>query len=101
MAQESMDIYENKKLDPVAHVEQNCATGLTSAGKTPKTLVEDMVPLLGDQVLTSVRILTHEQDLRLNTFTEGETKSGSSRSTYNIARVYRRRTRGDSSSMRD
>ena len=52
MAQESMDIYANKRLEAVAHVEQNCATGLTSAGKTPKTLVEDMVPLLGDQVLT-------------------------------------------------
>jgi syntaxin-binding protein 1 len=27
-------------------VEQNCATGLTTEGKTPRTLVEEMVPLL-------------------------------------------------------
>lgn len=52
MAQESMDIYAKKRLEAVAHVEQNCSTGLTAAGKTPKTLVEDMVPLLGDQLLT-------------------------------------------------
>jgi syntaxin-binding protein 1 len=25
---------------------QNCATGVTAEGKTPKTLVEEMVPLL-------------------------------------------------------
>jgi len=25
---------------------QNCATGLTAEGKTPKALVEEMVPLL-------------------------------------------------------
>lgn len=25
---------------------QNCATGLTPEGKTPKSLVEEMVPLL-------------------------------------------------------
>lgn len=101
MAQESMDIYANKKLDPVAHVEQNCATGLTSSGKTPKTLVEDMVPLLGDQVLTSVRVSRDAKGLWLTDPLEGEIKSGSSRSTYSIARVYRRRTRGDCSSMRD
>ena len=30
----------------LANVEQNCATGVTPEGKTPKTLVEEMVPLL-------------------------------------------------------
>jgi syntaxin-binding protein 1 len=28
---------------------QCCATGLTAEGKTPKTLVEEMVPLLDSQ----------------------------------------------------
>lgn len=27
---------------------QNCATGVTPEGKTPKSLVEDMIPLLGE-----------------------------------------------------
>ncbi|KAG8998952.1 vacuolar sorting protein VPS33/slp1 [Tulasnella sp. JGI-2019a] len=52
MAQESMDIYGKKHLENVAKVEQNCSTGQTVEGKTPKTLVEDMVPLLADQALT-------------------------------------------------
>ncbi|KAI0079338.1 Sec1-like protein [Panus rudis PR-1116 ss-1] len=46
MAQECMGIFERDKLPDVATVEQNCATGLTAEGKTPKTLVEQMVPLL-------------------------------------------------------
>ncbi|KAI0832105.1 Sec1-like protein [Trametes gibbosa] len=46
MAQECMAIFERDKLPAVANVEQNCATGVTSEGKTPKTLVEEMVPLL-------------------------------------------------------
>ncbi|KAG8871991.1 vacuolar sorting protein VPS33/slp1 [Tulasnella sp. 331] len=60
MAQESMDIYGKKHLENVAKVEQNCSTGLTVQGKAPKTLVEDMVPLLADQTLTGrdkVRII--------------------------------------------
>ncbi|KAH9851922.1 Sec1-like protein [Lenzites betulinus] len=46
MAQECMAIFERDKLPAVANVEQNCATGVTPEGKTPKTLVEEMVPLL-------------------------------------------------------
>ncbi|PCH36386.1 Sec1-like snare protein [Wolfiporia cocos MD-104 SS10] len=46
MAQDCMDIFEKARLTEVATVEQNCATGLTAEGKTPKTLVEQMVPLL-------------------------------------------------------
>lgn len=62
MAQECMAIFERDKLPLVATVEQvsgvrlamlctdhhrqNCATGLTAEGKTPKKLVEEMVPLL-------------------------------------------------------
>ena len=62
MQQECMDIFEKRKLPTVAGIEQvnidessfmrvlsceqNCATGLTAEGKTPKTLVEEMVPIL-------------------------------------------------------
>ncbi|KAI9464216.1 Sec1-like protein [Boletus coccyginus] len=46
MAQECMAIFEKDKLSQVANVEQCCATGLTVEGKSPRTLVEEMVPLL-------------------------------------------------------
>ncbi|KIK61687.1 hypothetical protein GYMLUDRAFT_42705 [Collybiopsis luxurians FD-317 M1] len=46
MAQECMAIFERDKLPLVAGVEQNCATGQTPEGKSPKHLVEEMVPLL-------------------------------------------------------
>ncbi|KAG6821215.1 hypothetical protein H0H93_004037 [Arthromyces matolae] len=46
MAQECMDIFERRKLPLVANVEQCCATGVTAEGKSPKNLVEEMVPLL-------------------------------------------------------
>lgn len=46
MAQECMDIFERDKLSMIGNVEQCCATGLTAEGKTPKSLVEEMVPLL-------------------------------------------------------
>ncbi|GJE98046.1 Sec1 family protein [Phanerochaete sordida] len=60
MAQECMDIFERAKLPAIATVEQNCATGLTAEGKTPKHLVEEMVPLLDSrdvQNLNKVRII--------------------------------------------
>ncbi|KAF9454243.1 Sec1-like snare protein [Macrolepiota fuliginosa MF-IS2] len=46
MAQECMALFEQAKLPQVGNVEQCCATGLTAEGKTPKNLVEEMVPLL-------------------------------------------------------
>ncbi|KAJ7903783.1 Sec1-like protein [Mycena olivaceomarginata] len=46
MAQECMGLFEKDKLPLVATIEQDCATGLTAEGKTPKNLVQDMVPLL-------------------------------------------------------
>ena len=67
MAQECMGIFEKDKLSQVANVEQVppvlicyfylvsifyvqcCATGVTAEGKSPKTLVEEMVPLLDGQ----------------------------------------------------
>ncbi|KAI0060698.1 Sec1-like snare protein [Artomyces pyxidatus] len=57
MAQECMDIFARDKLPVVATVEQNCATGLTVEGKTPKTLVEEMVPLLDSrEVINSNKV---------------------------------------------
>lgn len=52
MAQECMSLFEKKHLNMAANVEQCCATGYTSEGKTPKTLVEEMVPLLDDKALS-------------------------------------------------
>ncbi|KAJ7920739.1 Sec1-like snare protein [Mycena leptocephala] len=46
MAQECMGLFEKDKLPLVANIEQDCATGLTTEGKNPKNLVQDMVPLL-------------------------------------------------------
>ncbi|EIM86902.1 Sec1-like snare protein [Stereum hirsutum FP-91666 SS1] len=60
MAQECMGIFEQDKLPVVANVEQNCATGLTSEGKTPKHLVEEMVPILDSREVVNsnkVRII--------------------------------------------
>ncbi|KAM0753201.1 Sec1-like protein [Meredithblackwellia eburnea MCA 4105] len=49
MAEKCMGLFEKKKLPLSAGVEQCCATGLTPEGKAPKTLVEEMVPLLDDR----------------------------------------------------
>ncbi|THH29778.1 hypothetical protein EUX98_g4412 [Antrodiella citrinella] len=51
MAQECMAQFEKDKLPTIGNVEQSCATGLTAEGKTPKTLVEEMVPLLDSREL--------------------------------------------------
>ncbi|CAG8563814.1 2015_t:CDS:10 [Ambispora gerdemannii] len=53
IAQECMSIYKKHKLIETAAIEQNCATGYTSDGHAPKTIVEDMVPLLDDPVVSS------------------------------------------------
>lgn len=60
MAHECMALFEQKKLPQTANVEQCCATNTTAEGKTPKTLVEEMVPLLDDRAVSStdkVRII--------------------------------------------
>ena len=41
------------RLRPLRH-KQACATGMNAEGKTPKTLVEEMVPLLDDRSVRSV-----------------------------------------------
>ncbi|KAI0091472.1 Sec1-like protein [Irpex rosettiformis] len=51
MAEGCMQIFDTKKLPSVAMVEQDCATGQTASGGTPKHLVEEMVPLLDSRDL--------------------------------------------------
>lgn len=60
MAQDCMNRFEKSKLPAQAMVEQNCATRLTPEGQKPKTLVEEMVPLLDDRNVSNtdkVRII--------------------------------------------
>lgn len=54
MAQECMNLFETNKLNLSANVEQCCATGFTPEGKTPKTIVEEMVPLLDDRAMSQL-----------------------------------------------
>ena len=54
MAQECMGLFEKHKLNLAANVEQCCATGYTPDGKTPKTIVEEMVPLLDERAVSSL-----------------------------------------------
>ncbi|GAA5891833.1 hypothetical protein JCM8208_002906 [Rhodotorula glutinis] len=53
MAEKCMTLFDKKKLPAGANVEQCCATGVTPEGKAPKTLVEEMVPLLSDRSVSS------------------------------------------------
>ena len=60
MAQNCMNTFEKTKLSQQANVEQCCATRITPDGSKPKTLVEEMVPLLDDRSVTNadkVRII--------------------------------------------
>lgn len=54
MAQDCMNRFEKSKLPAQAMVEQNCATRLTPEGQKPKTLVEEMVPLLDDRSVSNL-----------------------------------------------
>ncbi|CBQ68587.1 related to syntaxin binding protein 1 [Sporisorium reilianum SRZ2] len=54
MAQDCMNRFEKSKLPAQAMVEQNCATRLTPEGQKPKTLVEEMVPLLDDRSVSNM-----------------------------------------------
>ncbi|PAV20211.1 Sec1-like snare [Pyrrhoderma noxium] len=57
MAQKCMDMFETHNLPALATLEQNCATGLTAEGKTPKTLVEEMVPILDSKDVANLNKL--------------------------------------------
>lgn len=54
MAEKCMTLFDKKKLPATANVEQCCATGVTPEGKSPKTLVEEMVPLLDDRSVSAI-----------------------------------------------
>lgn len=54
MAQDCMNRFEKSNLPSQAMVEQNCATRLTPEGQKPRTLVEEMVPLLDDRSVSNV-----------------------------------------------
>ncbi|KAK0566321.1 syntaxin binding protein 1 [Tilletia horrida] len=54
MAQSCMSRFEQSKLPQQAMVEQNCATRLTPEGQKPKTLVEEMVPLIDDRNVSNM-----------------------------------------------
>lgn len=49
-----MELFEKKQLPLAASVEQCSSTGMTAEGKTPKSLVEEMVPLLDDRAVRFV-----------------------------------------------
>ncbi|EGG12609.1 uncharacterized protein MELLADRAFT_114806 [Melampsora larici-populina 98AG31] len=53
MAETCMDLFEKKQLPLAASVEQCCSTGMTAEGKTPKSIVEEMVPLLDDRAVST------------------------------------------------
>lgn len=60
LAQLCMDKFERSKLAAQAMVEQNAATGQTPDGSRPRSLVEEMVPILDDPSITNadkVRII--------------------------------------------
>lgn len=48
MAQECMSLFEKVNLPATGQIEQDCSTGVTSVGKTPKGVLEAMIPLLDD-----------------------------------------------------
>ncbi|KAI8802520.1 Sec1-like protein [Cladochytrium replicatum] len=48
ICQECKQLFERRKLDKIAAVEQDLATGLTADGKPSKNVMTDMVPVLDD-----------------------------------------------------
>jgi syntaxin-binding protein 1 len=54
MAETCMELFEKHQLMNIASVEQCCSTGMTSEGRNPKSIVEEMVPLLDDRSIRSV-----------------------------------------------
>ncbi|CAJ0762827.1 22724_t:CDS:2, partial [Entrophospora sp. SA101] len=54
IAQECMSLFEKEKLEDVSSIEQDCATGFSHEGLHPKTLIEDMAPLLDSPVISSI-----------------------------------------------
>ncbi|EPZ31820.1 Sec1-like 2 domain-containing protein [Rozella allomycis CSF55] len=60
MAQECMAEFERKKLNKIASIEQDMATGLTADGSEVKNPVADLAPLLADRdvsIVDKIRLL--------------------------------------------
>ncbi|KAH9464613.1 hypothetical protein MJO28_001686 [Puccinia striiformis f. sp. tritici] len=53
MAETCMELFEKRQLMNIASVEQCCSTGMTAEGRTPKSIVEEMVPLLDDRSIST------------------------------------------------
>lgn len=51
LAEECMGIFEKHKLPQIGVLEQDCATGLTSEGKKPKTILYEILPILEDDTV--------------------------------------------------
>ncbi|CAJ0826375.1 5046_t:CDS:10 [Entrophospora sp. SA101] len=49
-----INLFEKEKLEDVSSIEQDCATGFSHEGLHPKTLIEDMAPLLDSPVISSI-----------------------------------------------
>ncbi|MBW0578710.1 hypothetical protein O181_118425 [Austropuccinia psidii MF-1] len=54
MAETCMELFEKRQLAAVASVEPCCSTRMTAEGRTPKAIVEHMVPLLDYRILSFV-----------------------------------------------
>jgi syntaxin-binding protein 1 len=65
MAETCMELFEKHQLMNIASVEQCCSTGMTAEGRTPKSIVEEMVPLLDDRSIRLVIHLTHPFFIRI------------------------------------
>ncbi|KAK9481392.1 Sec1-like protein [Lipomyces japonicus] len=53
MTETISELFNRTKLADIANIEQCLATGLTEDGKPPKTVLEDMIPLLDDEHVSS------------------------------------------------
>ena len=112
LAQLCMDKFERSKLSAQAMVEQNAATGQTPEGSRPRSLVEEMVPILDDPSITNsdkVRIIAlyilysdgvQDEDRR-RLFQHARLTGGETASITNLSLLGARVTREPSTSSLD
>ncbi|MBW0573269.1 hypothetical protein O181_112984 [Austropuccinia psidii MF-1] len=48
-----LELFEKRQLAAVASVEHCCLRGITAEGRTPKAIVQEMVPLFDDSILST------------------------------------------------
>ncbi|KAL4402456.1 syntaxin binding protein 1 [Malassezia pachydermatis] len=112
LAQQCMNKFEKSKLAAQAMVEQNTATNQTPDGHRPRSLVEDMVPILDDPSISNgdkVRIIAlyilqcdgvHEEDRR-RLFQHARLTGGEAVTINNLAHLGARVVREQSQSSLD